>query len=174
MPWKPIVGQSFTATEFDQYCHTLKWDAWRPSFIVLHNTANPSLAQRPQGLTREHITNLEAYYRGQNWSAGPHLFVDDSKIWCFTPLTVSGIHSPSWNKIALGIEMLGNYEAGVRQRAWTPGPQQRRRRAGHAVRHPGPRSAGHEAAPRRPANDAPLPRQERAETGSRAGSAGPD
>jgi N-acetylmuramoyl-L-alanine amidase CwlA len=111
MAWKPIVGQSFTSTEFDQYCHTLKWDAWRPSFIVLHNTASPSLAQRPQGLTREHITNLEAYYRGQNWSAGPHLFVDDSKIWAFTPLTVSGVHSPSWNKIALGVEMLGNYEA---------------------------------------------------------------
>jgi hypothetical protein len=28
----------------------------------------------------------------------------------FTPLTVSGTHSPSWNKTALGIEMLGDYE----------------------------------------------------------------
>ena len=112
MGWKPIVGQSFTATEFDQYCHTLKWDAWRPSFIVLHNTAIPSLAQRPQGLTREHIANFEIFYRDtQKWSAGPHLFVDDSKIWVFTPLTVSGTHSPSWNKVAIGVEMLGDYEA---------------------------------------------------------------
>ena len=35
--------------------------------------------------------------------------IDDKKIWVFTPLTVSGVHSPSWNKLALGIEMLGNY-----------------------------------------------------------------
>jgi hypothetical protein len=27
----------------------------------------------------------------------------------FTPLTVSGVHSPSWNKLAIGIEMLGDY-----------------------------------------------------------------
>jgi len=38
------------------------------------------------------------------------LFVDDKQIWAFTPLTVSGTHSPSWNKVALGIEMLGDYE----------------------------------------------------------------
>jgi hypothetical protein len=37
--------------------------------------------------------------------------VDDRQIWVFTPLTTSGVHSPSWNKIALGIEMLGNFEA---------------------------------------------------------------
>ena len=37
------------------------------------------------------------------------MFIDDKKIWVFTPLTLSGVHSPSWNKIALGFEMLGNY-----------------------------------------------------------------
>jgi hypothetical protein len=109
--WKGIVGRAFTADDFDAYCHTLRWDAWRPSFIVLHNTATPSLAQRPEGLTREHIQNLEAFYRDtQGWKAGPHLFVDDRQIWVFTPLTVSGTHSPSWNKVALGVEMLGNFE----------------------------------------------------------------
>jgi len=36
--WKGIVGLSFSAEEFDAYCHTLQWLAWRPSFIVLHNT----------------------------------------------------------------------------------------------------------------------------------------
>lgn len=108
--WKGIVGLSFTADEFDAYCHSLRWDSWRPSFIVLHHTAAPSLAQRPHGLTRTHIANLEAYYRDQKgWSAGPHLFVDDRQIWVFTRLTVSGVHSPSWNKLALGIEMLGDY-----------------------------------------------------------------
>jgi len=111
MAWKGIVGKSFSPADFDSYCHTLQWTAWRPSFIVLHNTAIPSLAQRPNGLNQSHIKGLEEFYRDtQKWSAGPHLFVDDKQIWVFTPLTVSGVHSPSWNKVALGIEMLGDFE----------------------------------------------------------------
>jgi len=52
-----------------------------------------------------------SYYRDtMKWPAGPHLFVDDKQIWVFTPLTVSGTHSPSWNKLALGMEMLGDYD----------------------------------------------------------------
>lgn len=111
MAWKNIVGIGFTPEQFDSYCHSLQWTAWRPSFIVLHNTAVPSLSQRPNGFTAQHMQNFVAYYRdAQKWSAGPHLFIDDKLIWVFTPLTLSGVHSPSWNKIALGIEMLGNYE----------------------------------------------------------------
>lgn len=110
MAWKGIVAKSFDAQGFDEYLHTLIWQAWRPSFIVLHNTGTPNLAQRPDGLTLQHIKNLEVYYRDQNkWSAGPHLFIDDKQIWVFTPLTVSGVHSPSYNKLAIGIEMLGDY-----------------------------------------------------------------
>ena len=109
--WKGIVGQSFAPDKFDTYCQSLQWLAWRPSFIVLHNTGVPSLSQRPNGLTKKHIQNLEAFYRDkQKWSAGPHLFVDDKQIWVFTPLTVSGVHSPSWNQVSLGVEMLGDYE----------------------------------------------------------------
>lgn len=109
--WKGIIAKSFSPADFDSYCHELQWTAWRPSFIVLHNTASPSLAQRPKGLTEKHIRNLEGFYRDtQKWKAGPHLFIDDRQIWVFTPLTVSGTHSPSWNKVALGIEMLGDYE----------------------------------------------------------------
>ena len=108
--WKGIVGKAFSPEEFDEYCHHLQWTAWRPSFIVLHNTAIPSLAQRPNGFSPQTIKGLESFYRDtQKWSAGPHLFIDDKKIWVFTPLTVSGVHSPSWNKLALGIEMLGDY-----------------------------------------------------------------
>jgi N-acetylmuramoyl-L-alanine amidase CwlA len=108
--WKGIVGSSFSSEGFDSYCHALHWTQWRPSFIVLHNTAIPSLAQRPDGFTKQHIDNLESFYRDQQkWSAGPHLFIDDRQIWVFTPLTVSGTHSPSFNKIALGIEMLGDF-----------------------------------------------------------------
>lgn len=109
--WKGIVAQAYSAAAFDAYCHELQWNAWRPSFIVLHNTASPSLAQRPNGLNRQHISNLENYYRDEKgWKAGPHLFIDDKQIWVFTPLTLSGTHSPSWNKVAFGVEMLGNYD----------------------------------------------------------------
>lgn len=109
MAWKPIVGLSYSADEFDSYCHGLSWPQWRPQFIALHNTAVPSLAQRPQGFKKSHIDNLASFYKNKGWSAGPHLFVDDKQIWVFTPLTVSGVHSPTWNKIALGVEMLGDY-----------------------------------------------------------------
>ena len=109
--WKGTVDQAFTPEAFDRYCHTLQWTTWRPSFIVLHNTQIPSLASRPQGLTLDHIRGLAEFYRDtQGWRAGPHLFVDDRQIWVFTPLTVSGTHSPSWNKLALGVEMLGDYD----------------------------------------------------------------
>jgi hypothetical protein len=109
--WKGIVERSFTPDAFDRYCHTLQWVAWRPSFIVLHNTQIPSLSDRPNGLTMEHIRGLETYYRDtQGWRGGPHLFIDDKQIWVFTPLTLSGTHSPSWNKFALGVEMLGDFD----------------------------------------------------------------
>lgn len=110
MSWKGIIGRSFNLEAFDNYLHTLIWNTWRPSFIVLHNTAVPSLTQRPNGFTDEHIKNLERYYRDtQRWKSGPHLFISDLAIHVFTPLTLSGTHSPSWNKMSIGIEMLGDY-----------------------------------------------------------------
>ena len=54
-------GQRISTSQFDDYCHTLSWTAWRPSFIVLHNTAVPSLKQRPNGLSKAHILALERY-----------------------------------------------------------------------------------------------------------------
>jgi hypothetical protein len=99
--WKGIIGNNFVSGSFDNYCHSLSWTAWRQSFIVLHNTGIPSRADRPGGWSQEQINNLQSYYRDdQGWKAGPHLFVDDHQIWVFTPLTVSGTHSPSWNKVA--------------------------------------------------------------------------
>ena len=109
---KNIIGKKFTPAAFDTYCRSLHWATWKPSFIVLHNTGEPCLAQRPNGFTQQHMQNLETYYRDQlRWSAGPHLFIDDKQIWVFTPLTVPGVHSPSWNKLSIGIEMLGDFES---------------------------------------------------------------
>ena len=108
--WKGVVNKSFDTVSFDEYLHTLSWSKWRPSFIVLHNTAVPSLAQRPKGFTEQNIRDLEVFYRDkQKWSGSPHLFIDDNKIIVFNPLTMSGTHSPSWNKLSIGIEMLGDY-----------------------------------------------------------------
>lgn len=110
MAW-PVIGKSFTPAAFKAYVDGLAWgDAFRPQFIALHNTAAPSLAQRPGGLTHQHILNLQGYYQGKGWGGGPHLFIDDKQIWVFNDLTKTGVHSPSWNRTAIGIEMLGDYE----------------------------------------------------------------
>lgn len=109
--WRGIVGTSFTPVEFDAYCRGLRWDPWRPAFIVLHHTEPLTLAQCPKGLTKKHILELESYYRDKlQWRAGPHLFIDDRQIWVFTPLNVSGVHSASWNNVSLGVAMLGDYD----------------------------------------------------------------
>lgn len=42
--------------------------------------------------------------------AGPHLFIADDLIWVFTPLTTTGRHSPSWNHVSWGIEIVGDYD----------------------------------------------------------------
>jgi hypothetical protein len=110
--WKGIIGKSFSAEQFREYVNSLSWGDWTPDFIVLHHTAEPSLAQRPQGLTVQHIKNLEKYYRDEvqnpdgsrGWSAGPHLFVDDRQIWVFTPPTTTGVHAKSFNSRSLGFD----------------------------------------------------------------------
>ncbi len=113
-PWKGIVGEGFKPTEFDHYVRTLNFAAWRLQFVVLHNTSNPKLSQWHSTPGAQRMQNLAHYYRDQQkWSAGPHLFVADDLIWAFTPLTTSGRHSPSWNMVSWGIEMVGEYETEV-------------------------------------------------------------
>ena len=112
MPWKGIVNRAFTPTQFADYVAGLTFSLWRPQFVVLHNTGAPTLAQWRAGPTtpQQRILNLEHFYRDtQGWSAGPHLFVADDFIWAFTPLTTSGVHSPSWNAVSWGVEMVGDY-----------------------------------------------------------------
>ena len=110
MPWKEIVGARFSPAEFDDYVAQLDFSAWRPQFVVIHNTGIPALADKPAGYTQAQMQNLVHYYRDtQGWSAGPHCFIDQNGIWVFTPLTTSGVHSPSWNGVSWGIETLGDY-----------------------------------------------------------------
>jgi len=110
MNWKGIVGQGFSPDDFAAYVSQLSFTGWRPGFVVLHNTGVPTFAQwhNVSGTTR--MQNLQTYYRDtQHWSGGPHLFVADDFIWVFTPLTVPGVHSPSWNSVSWGVELVGDY-----------------------------------------------------------------
>ncbi len=108
--WKGIVGDGFSPDEFETYVATVAFDSWRPRFIVLHNTAVPTRAQWHEASGTQRMRGLEHYYRDvQQWSAGPHLFVADDLIWVFTPLNVPGVHSPSWNAISWGVELVGDY-----------------------------------------------------------------
>jgi hypothetical protein len=108
--WKGIVGKSFPREDFATYLKTVTFKAWRPQFIVLHNTAVPALADWHKASGAARMKGLEHYYRDvQHWSAGPHLFIADDLIWVFTPLNTPGVHSPSWNAIAWGVELVGDY-----------------------------------------------------------------
>ena len=42
--WTGIVGKSFTAETFVTYVVGLSFPAWRPQFVVVHNTGDPTLA----------------------------------------------------------------------------------------------------------------------------------
>lgn len=119
MTW-PAVKQAFTQEQFGVYVKGLNWSGWRPSLIVWHNTAAPSLAQWEKtaqsdeakglipGTTR--INNLENYFRyDREWSGAPHAFIAPRFIWAFNPFTSSGVHSPSWNNISIGLEMVGDF-----------------------------------------------------------------
>jgi hypothetical protein len=110
--WRGIVGgRGMTAAEFMTYVASIKFRNWVPRFVVLHNTAKPTLkdwhASDPAVRVNE---SLVTYYRDcMHWQGGPHVFVADDLIWPFTPLWVQGTHSPSWNEVSWGVEMVGDY-----------------------------------------------------------------
>jgi hypothetical protein len=108
----PIVGASFTLEQFKAYLAGIDDGAmtWDPSTVTIHHTASPSLAQRPDGFLTQHMLNLRSWYQSLGWNRGPHLFVDDKRIWVFSPLTAKGIHAVSFNSAAIGIEILGDYD----------------------------------------------------------------
>lgn len=111
MPRFSIDGRKLSLSAFAEHVDRLSLDRWRPDMIVLHNTAIPSLKDRPHGFSAANMEDLRHYYgRVQGWSGGPHLFVDGTGIWLFNPLDRRGVHSPSWNARSWGVEMLGDYE----------------------------------------------------------------
>jgi hypothetical protein len=109
-PWKGVVNLSFTAANFNNYLTTVRLQNWRPQFVVVHNTFIPKLGDWHSVDGHKRMMALQSFYRDQqHWSAGPHLFVADDLIWAFTPLNTPGVHSPSWNAISWGVELVGDY-----------------------------------------------------------------
>lgn len=109
--WKGTVARGFTRAEFSAYISTVQFEHWIPSFVVLHNTQVPTLADWHDVPGELRMSSLEKYYRDdQGWSGGPHLFVADDRIWVFTPLAVPGVHSPSWNASSWGVESVGDFD----------------------------------------------------------------
>jgi hypothetical protein len=107
----PIVGERFTPEEFRQKVKNVDFTDFKPEFVVIHNTFSPTLEDRPNGFTKQHMKNLMEFFADEmHFKAGPHLFIDDNGIWIFNPLNLRGTHSPSWNKKSWGIEMLGNFD----------------------------------------------------------------
>lgn len=117
----PAVKRQFSQEEFKAYFQSLSWGAWRPSRIVWHNTAAPTLKQwmvsaakdKENGLVPgiSRIKSLEDFFRNNNhWSGCPHLFIANDFIWVMNPLTAPGVHSPSWNHISIGIEHIGDFD----------------------------------------------------------------
>lgn len=104
------TGKVWTIEGFAQYLNSIKAPSWAKA-VCLHHTAAPSLNQRPDGFLAKHLENLKSYYSSQlGWKSGPHLFVDEDQIWGMTPLTETGVHASSFNRMSIGIEVLGDYD----------------------------------------------------------------
>jgi hypothetical protein len=106
------LDKRWSVDDFTHYLSTVTRPKWVKG-VTLHHSASPNLAQRPSGLSPQHMRNIASFYRNElGWSAGPHLFIDDTNtgILGMTPLTVKGVHARSFNSTHIGIEVLGDYD----------------------------------------------------------------
>lgn len=119
--WRGTVRRVFTVPEFETYVEgAVKMADWRPSFVVVHNTDEPSVSRYVNDWMKRGDSkwnpliwndNLAAFYSGKGWKAGPHFFVlPDNRILAFTPMWVQGTHAPSWNSRSIGVETVGNFD----------------------------------------------------------------
>lgn len=115
--WSGTLGYQFNSVgEFEDYLEGLHFGKWRPQFAVLHNTGAPNEAawDATPGGDRQRLRNLTHHFKDEEgWRAGPHLFIRNTRIFAFSPLTAPGTHSPSWNGRSWGIEMAADYDRDV-------------------------------------------------------------
>lgn len=109
--WANFDKTSYDLAAFAQHVATLKWVAWKPKGITLHNTGAPTLAQWVESgpAHDQRILNLQRYYEGMGWHSGPHFFVSRSHVSGFANPLLSGVHSTCFNRTHLGIEMAGDF-----------------------------------------------------------------
>lgn len=104
------TGRVWTVASLASYLAELRKPDWCDS-VTLHHTGAPSLAQRPNGFTAQHLRNIEHYYRvTKGWSSAPHLFVDEDQLWGMCDFRKKGVHAVSFNSRSIGIEVLGEYD----------------------------------------------------------------
>ncbi len=124
----PIVGRVFSdVIQFRAYLDTLKWGSWRPRFVTMHHTGEPTFATwasyKARGITFEQwLRNLGVYYANpaydkngrmykSAWSAGPHFFTSpDGRIGVLTPPTSIGVHAAQFNSVSWGLEVVGYFD----------------------------------------------------------------
>jgi hypothetical protein len=110
--WRGTDGRGMTVEQFADHVRDIQLGDFVPHFVAMHNTASPNKSQWQSATPiPQRLRNLTSYYSGMGWHGGPHMFVDDKFIWLFTPLDRPGVHSPSWNSTAWGIEMVGDYDS---------------------------------------------------------------
>jgi Putative peptidoglycan binding domain/N-acetylmuramoyl-L-alanine amidase len=104
----------YTPDEFRTLVSGLKFDkGWRPKFPTLHNTGVPSLKQwLAMGAVPQERwgVNLNAYYKGLGWHAGPHVVCCTDYVWLLCDPEQDGVSVSCWNSETFGIEMVGNFE----------------------------------------------------------------
>ena len=143
------IGQAKTGEEFVDYVRSYDFGSVPPSFVVMHNTANPDASyaklnndpaikwdRNEASLSDAQIktkrkSQLDAimrYYVSLGWTTGPHLFIDERWIWLFTPMYEVGTHAKSGNSYhdaagklhySVGIETVGYFE----HAGWPPSMQ---------------------------------------------------
>jgi hypothetical protein len=142
-PTFAYIGQGLTIAQFERYVASYAFGSIPPDLVVLHHTAIPAASWAPygdpdrfwdaheQGLSeaaisakrRRQLDGIRNYYRDTHqWSAGPHLFIDERWIWLFTPMNTVGIHAASGNSYrdpsghlhySIGVEVIGYYEHAI-------------------------------------------------------------
>ena len=105
----------YTREEFRTYVAGLKWNDWKPTIPYAHNTGVPSLKQwEAMGNTSQERfgANLNSYYKGLTWHAGPAAVACPNYIWALCDFTLPGVAQSCSNSIAWAIEHVGNYCTG--------------------------------------------------------------
>src|SRR5512134_3350001 len=91
------TGRVWTVDSLKGHLAEIKKPDWCNA-VTLHHTGAPSLAQRPNGFTAQHLRNIEHYYRvTKGWSSAPHLFVDEDQLWGMCDFRKKGVHAVSFN-----------------------------------------------------------------------------